>query len=70
VSLYTNWDTDEPNDWNGEDHASMRLDDGKWGDNKGLLQGGIIEVVPIPAAAWLLGAGVIGLVVIRRRFTM
>jgi len=26
-------------------------------------------VVPIPAAAWLLGSGIIGLVVVRRRFT-
>ncbi|MDY6950394.1 MAG: VPLPA-CTERM sorting domain-containing protein [Thermodesulfobacteriota bacterium] len=27
------------------------------------------QAVPIPAAAWLLGSGIIGLVVIRRRFT-
>ena len=41
-------------------------EDGHAGDPLYLRQD-MLVVVPIPAAAWLLGSGLLGLVVIRRR---
>lgn len=37
------------------------------GEAYGVLQAGPITPVPVPAAAWLLGAGIIGLIGIRRK---
>lgn len=77
---YTNWEPGEPNDYwqpGGEDYAAMNwaTDTGSWNDfgpdshDIGTVQGGIAEIasVPIPAAVWFLGSGLIGIVGIRRK---
>ena len=70
--IYTNWDFGEPNDAGGiEDHLVMQGGFGGAGNDegtaRGVVQGYIAEVVPIPPALWLFASGLIGLVGIARR---
>jgi hypothetical protein len=72
---YTNWNSGEPNNMGSENWAYLmsRGVTGLWNDvGVSYTQIGIIErpsAVPIPAAAWLLGSGLAGLIGARRRFT-
>ena len=73
---YVNWNSGEPNDvpWalpTGED-ALQFADNGKWNDVPvtGYISGGYIieyEAVPVPAAVWLFGSGLISLIGAARR---
>lgn len=69
---YSNWDSGQPDSGIGgaDRYGSIHLN-GHWHNvpNAGWTDGqGIIELVPLPAAFCLLGSGLIGLVVVRRRF--
>jgi len=73
---YVNWAPGEPNNmtppaW-GEDYAVMNWSGGKWNDfdsnrPENYTYRGVIEVVPLPGALWLLGSGLLGLARLRWR---
>lgn len=73
---YTNWNPSEPNNSGNENYLHM-YSNGKWNDlsDTNTTHGGsrsyIVEYdsapVPVPAAVWLLGSGLVGLLGVRRR---
>jgi hypothetical protein len=71
---YTHWANSEPNDYSGpasEQYVLMYAENGFWNDQSELpgITGYIAESpVPVPAAVWLLGSGLLGLFGIKRRF--
>jgi hypothetical protein len=74
---YANWNVGEPNDYAGtgtEQYLGMWSgNNGKWNDEGsfGNITGYITESpVPVPAAVWLLGTGLLGLIGIRRRLSL
>jgi hypothetical protein len=76
---YTNWADREPNDFSGpasEQFLAMWVgNNGQWNDVgdvglNGYINGYIAESpVPVPAAVWLLGSGLLGLFGIKRRLS-
>jgi len=72
---YTNWHGGDPNDWFGpasEQYVAMWSDTGFWNDQSDVrgITGYIAESpVPVPPSILLLAPGLLGIGVIRRRFT-
>jgi hypothetical protein len=80
---YTNWGTVEPNDCapncGGENNEENYLafsntfyNPAAWIDAKNgatETRGYVVEYAPIPAAAWLLASGVIGIALVRRKMS-
>ncbi len=77
---YTNWNSGEPNDLGGEDYAVGWWNDsvnGVWNDTQvnanyfaylvEYNDAAVAPAVPLPAAGWMLLAGVGGLAAMRRR---
>ena len=70
---YTNWGTHEPNGGTTENYLNITTNDASWNDyldyNEGYSVSYIVEYpVPIPAAVYLLGSGLIALIGFRRKF--
>ena len=69
---YTNWTPGEPNNQGGnEDAAVINPPDAEWNDIEvwNTFPRGVVEIVPIPAAVWLFGSGLLGLIGFARRKT-
>jgi hypothetical protein len=73
---YTNWEPGEPNNFNDEDYVAMYSGNGRWVDVQDLANPpgignvyGVVEInaVPVPAAVWLFGSGVLGLIGVARK---
>jgi len=72
---YENWNTGEPNNVShgtgiGEDYAVFNnAQPGKWGDqwNEADVNFAIVEAVPLPAAGYLFGTGLVALVLMKRK---
>jgi hypothetical protein len=72
---YENWNTGEPNNAShgsgiGEDYAVFNVPGhGLWGDqwNEAGVKFAIVEAVPLPAAVYLFGTGLVALVLMKRR---
>jgi lectin-like protein len=57
--MFRNWRANEPNNAGGEDYVLMRAIDGQWNDVSGLMQYGVVEVIPEPSTfALLVTAGI------------
>lgn len=73
---YTNWEPGEPNNSGDEDFVAMYSGNGRWVDVMDLVNppgigniSGVVEMntIPIPAAVWLFGSGLLGLFGVARR---
>ena len=73
---YENWNSGEPNNSShgsgiGEDYAVFNnAQPGKWGDyqwNEAGVKFAIVEAVPLPAAVYLFGTGLVALALMKRR---
>lgn len=69
---YTNWARGEPSNRNGSEHFLQFYGGrgGEWNDFWGWMQRDYVvefDVVPIPGAIWMLGSGLFGFVVLRRK---